>query len=39
MSAWDHWWSGEVKMEMPVIKQYIDLASREGWPYMLVDWT
>jgi alpha-glucosidase len=38
MSAWDHWWSGEVRMEMPVIKQYIDLASAEGWPYMLVDW-
>lgn len=38
MSAWDHWWSGEVKMEMPVIKEYIDLASSMGWPYMLVDW-
>lgn len=38
ISAWDHWWSGEVKMEMPVIKQYIDLASAMGWPYMLVDW-
>ena len=38
MSAWDHWWSGEVKMEMPVIKQYIDLASEMGWTYMLVDW-
>ena len=38
MSAWDHWWSGEVKMEMPVIKQYIDLASQMGWPYMLFDW-
>jgi alpha-glucosidase len=38
MSAWDHWWSGEVKMEMPVIRQYIDLASTMGWPYMLVDW-
>jgi alpha-glucosidase len=38
MSAWDHWWSGEVNMEMPVIKQYIDLASSMGWPYMLVDW-
>jgi alpha-glucosidase len=38
MSAWDHWWSGEVKMEMPVIKHYIDLASSMGWPYMLVDW-
>lgn len=38
MSAWDHWWSWEVKMEMPVIKQYIDLAAEMGWPYMLVDW-
>jgi alpha-glucosidase len=38
ISAWDHWWSGEVKMEMPVIKQYIDLASEMGWTYMLVDW-
>jgi alpha-glucosidase len=25
-------------MEMPVIKQYIDLAAEMGWPYMLVDW-
>lgn len=38
MSAWDHWWSGEVKMEMPVIKEYIDFASEMGWEYMLVDW-
>lgn len=38
LSAWDNWWSGEVKMEMPVIKQYIDMASEMGWPYMLVDW-
>jgi alpha-glucosidase len=38
MSAWDNWWSGDVKMEMPVIKKYIDLASLMGWPYMLVDW-
>ncbi len=38
ISAWDHWWSGEVKMEMAVIKQYIDFASEMGWPYMLVDW-
>jgi alpha-glucosidase len=37
-SAWDHWWSGEVKMEMPVIKEYIDFASEMGWDYMLVDW-
>jgi alpha-glucosidase len=38
MSAWDHWWTGEVKMETPVVKEYIDLAAAEGWPYMLVDW-
>ena len=38
ISAWDHWWSGEIKMEMPVIKQYIDFASEMGWDYMLVDW-
>ena len=38
LSAWDHWWSGEVKMEMPVVKEYIDFAAKQGWPYMLVDW-
>lgn len=36
--AWDHWWSGEVKMEMSEIFRYVDFASRQGWPYMLVDW-
>lgn len=39
MCAWDHWWSAECKMEQDVIKQYIDIASHEGWPYMLIDWT
>lgn len=39
MSAWDHWWSGEVKMEQDVIKEYIDFAAKEKWPYMLIDWT
>ncbi|MDO4162919.1 MAG: glycoside hydrolase family 97 protein [Bacteroides sp.] len=38
LSAWDHWWSGEVKMETDVIKEYIDLAAAQGWPYMLIDW-
>lgn len=38
VAAWDHWWSGEVKMEMDVIKEYIDLASIQGWPYMVIDW-
>lgn len=36
-AAWDHWWSGEQKMEMPVLKEYIDLAGSQGWPYMIVD--
>lgn len=38
LSAWDHWWSGEVKMEQSVIYEYIDLASEMGWPFMLIDW-
>ncbi|MDR2862648.1 MAG: glycoside hydrolase family 97 protein [Puniceicoccales bacterium] len=38
MSAWDNWWSGDIKMTMPVIKTYIDFASTMSWPYMLIDW-
>ena len=38
LSAWDHWWSGEVKMDNETIKKYIDLASEMGWPYMVIDW-
>ena len=38
MSAWDHWWSGEVKMDNETNKKYIDLASEMGWPYQLIDW-
>lgn len=38
MCAWDHWWSGEVKMTNEEIKKYIDLAAEQGWPYMLIDW-
>lgn len=38
LSAWDHWWSGEVKMETDTIKKYIDMAAAQGWPYMLIDW-
>ena len=36
--AWDHWWSGEVKVDNETIKKYIDLASEMGWPYQLIDW-
>jgi alpha-glucosidase len=38
MCAWDHWWSGEVKMDNETLKKYIDLASEMGWPYQLIDW-
>ncbi|MCX6327592.1 MAG: glycoside hydrolase family 97 protein [Bacteroidia bacterium] len=38
ISAWDHWWSGRVKMDTKTIKEYIDLASEMGWPYQLIDW-
>jgi alpha-glucosidase len=38
VSAWDHWWSGEVLMEQDVIYEYIDLASEMYWEYMLIDW-
>jgi len=38
ISAWDHWWGGDVKMHNETIKEYIDLASKMGWPYQLIDW-
>ena len=38
VSAWDHWWSGEIKATPEVIREYIDFAAREGWPYMIIDW-
>jgi alpha-glucosidase len=36
--AWDHWWSGDVKMDTAAIKEYIQLAADMGWPYQLIDW-
>lgn len=38
MMAWDHWWTGNVKMDTATIKQYIQLAADMGWPYQLIDW-
>jgi alpha-glucosidase len=38
ISAWDHWWSGEVKMDTETILEYIDLADEMNWEYMLIDW-
>jgi alpha-glucosidase len=36
--AWDHWWSGDVKMDTATLKQYIQLAADMGWEYQLIDW-
>lgn len=36
--AWDHWWSGDVKMDTATMKEYIQLAADMGWPYQLIDW-
>ncbi len=38
MMAWDHWWSGDVKMDTATIEEYIQLAADMGWPYQLIDW-
>ncbi|MBN1515949.1 glycoside hydrolase family 97 catalytic domain-containing protein [Candidatus Sumerlaeota bacterium] len=38
MMAWDHWWSGDVKMDTATAKEYIQLAADMGWPYQLIDW-
>ncbi len=36
--AWDHWWSGDVKMDNPTEKRFIQFAADMGFPYQLVDW-
>ena len=38
MMAWDHWWSGDVKMDTDTNKRYIAFASEMGFPYQLIDW-
>lgn len=49
ISAWDAWWTGlnpywdeykglHSRGNTRSHKDYIDLAARMGWPYMLVDW-
>ena len=37
-SAWDHWWSGDTKLDTPTIEEYIQLAADMGWPYQQIDW-
>jgi len=37
-SAWDHWWSGDTKLDTATIKEYIQLAADMGWPYQQIDW-
>ncbi len=36
--AWDHWWSGDVKMDNETEKRFIKFAGEMGFPYQLVDW-
>ena len=36
--AWDHWWSGDVKMDNETEKRFIQFASDMGFAYQLVDW-
>ena len=38
MMAWDHWWSGDVKMDNDTEKLYISFAGDMGFPYQLIDW-
>ena len=38
MMAWDHWWSGDVKMDNETEKRFIKFAGQMGFPYQLVDW-
>lgn len=38
ITAWDHWWSGDVEMTAAADKRYIDFASYMHFPYQLVDW-
>ncbi len=37
MMAWDHWWIGNAPMNTQTLKQCIDLAADNGWPYQLID--
>jgi alpha-glucosidase len=36
--AWDHWWSGDVKMDNDTNRRFITFASQMGFPYQLIDW-
>jgi len=36
--AWDHWWSGDVKMDNETNRRFILFASQMGFPYQLIDW-
>jgi alpha-glucosidase len=38
MMAWDHWWSGDVKMTTEENLRYLRFAGEMGWQYQLVDW-
>ena len=35
---WDHWWSGDVKIDNDTEKRFIQFAADMKFPYQLVDW-
>ena len=35
MSSWGTWWPNVGKNDLPTLKEYIQLASDEGWPFQL----
>jgi alpha-glucosidase len=38
MMAWDHWWSGDVKMNADTNERFIAFASEMSFRYQLIDW-
>lgn len=37
-AAWIYWAYNHSSNDFQVVKEYIDLAARMGWPYNLIDW-
>lgn len=37
-AAWIYWAHNHGSKDFQVVKEYIDLAARMGWPYNLIDW-
>ena len=37
MASWGTWWPGTGRLDLDIIKRYIDLAAAMGWPYQLTE--